>query len=275
MNISQSKKLGLEQTLKDLESENSTLKAELIQAQAIIESLRKENQALTKRLSAYISKPEDLKRTEKPSIESNNDSNSRMCELCKQEIPKQNYDLHQVQCMRKNTKCPYCNMILPVTALEKHLNDMKATFVSLAEDIENGSIESLADKEIHGCGFDIKDEGEVGNSLLHVAVKSGKREMVQFLMNKGVDINVVNNFNESVLHVACGKLKDFSMVQFLISKGADLRILNSMGDSAVDVAKRSGFLDAVLYFQQKGAIRTRPMSARHVARPGTGASKLP
>lgn len=274
MNISQSKKSALQQSLQQLESENSLLKTELLQAQAIIESLKQENQALTKRLSTYTSKPEESKRIEKPSLDTNNDSPSRLCDLCKQEIPKLNFDLHQVQCMRKNTKCQYCNLVLPVTALDKHLNDMKSGFESLAQDIENGNIGSLADKELHGCGFEVKDDGEAGNSLLHVAVKSGKREMVQFLMNKGLDINVVNNFNESVLHVACGKLKDFDMVQFLISKGADVRILNSMGDSAVDVAKRSGFLDAVLYFQQKGAIRARPMSARNIARPGTGASKM-
>ena len=274
MNISQSKKSALQQSLTKLESENSSLKEELLRAQAIIESLQKENQALNKRLSTYTSKPEDSKRIEKPSLEMNNELPGRLCDLCKQEIPKLNFDLHQVQCMRKNTKCQHCNLVLPVTALEKHLNDMKAGFDSLAEDIEKGNIEGMADKELHGCGFEVKDDGEAGNSLLHVAVKSGKREMVQLLLNKGLDINVVNSFNESVLHVACGKLKDFSMVQFLISKGADVRILNSMGDSAVDVAKRSGFLDAVLYFQQKGAVRARPMSARNIARPRTGSSKL-
>jgi predicted Fe-Mo cluster-binding NifX family protein/FtsZ-binding cell division protein ZapB len=274
MNKSHSKKVLLQQTLQQLEEENSSLKSQLVEAQALIDSLRKENQALTKRLSSYTSKPEDLKTQEKSPQEVPNNSLTKTCDLCKQEIPKPNFDLHQVQCMRKNTRCKFCNLIFPVASLENHLNDMKGNFEGLAFDVEEGNIGSLAEKEIHGCHFDLKEENEIGNSLLHVAVKCGRREVVQFLLNKGVDINIVNSFNESVLHVACGKLKDFSMLQFLVSKGADVKILNSMGDSAMDVAKRSGFLDAVLYFQNKVSVRTRPMSARQVGRPGTGINKL-
>ena len=271
MNIPQGKKTVLQQSLFQLEQENSELRQELMEAQALIETLKQENQALTKRLNTYISIPEKKKivKPEEPSKPV-----SKTCSLCSQEIPLSNFDLHQVQCMRKNARCQFCNQILPVSSLDTHIQEKKGSFEDLVLDIEQANIESLADREIHGCKFDVREPGEIGNTLLHVAVRSGKREVVQFFVNKGMSLNEVNNFGESLLHVACGKLRDFSMVQFLASKGVDLRVVNSMGDSAMEVAKRNGFHEAVLYFQQKVVGRGRLMSAGNGRRPGTGLNSL-
>lgn len=163
---------------------------------------------------------------------------------------------------------------MPSNSIESHIQEKRGKFEDLVQDIEQGNLESLADRELHGCKFDVSEVSEIGNSLLHIAVRNGKREIVQYLLNKGVGINVVNNFGESLLHVACGKLKDFSMVQFLVNKGVDLRMVNSMGDSAVDVAKRNGFHEAVLYFQQRGQVKGRLMSAGGPRRPGTGVNNF-
>lgn len=265
MNISHSKKSTLQLTLHQLEQENSELRQELLEAQTIIETLKLENQALTKRLSTYLHKPEKPQKSE-----DNPKQLTKICDICSQEIPSSNFDLHQVQCMRKNARCQYCNLIVPSNSIESHIQEKKGKFEDLVADIEQGNLESLADREIHGCKFEITELSDIGNSLLHIAVRNGKREIVQFFLNKGLSINVVNNFGESLLHVACGKLKDFSMVQFLVNKGVDLRLLNSMGDSAVDVAKRNGFHEAVLYFQQRGQVKGRLMSAGVNRRPGTG-----
>lgn len=268
MNIPHSKKSPLQATLHQLEQENSELRQELLEAQALIETLKLENQALTKRLSTYI-RPE---KPQKP--EDHPKSSTKTCDICSQEIPASNYDLHQVQCMRKNARCQYCNSVVPSNSIESHIQEKRGKFEDLVQDIEQGNLESLADRELHGCKFDVSEVSEIGNSLLHIAVRNGKREIVQYLLNKGVGINVVNNFGESLLHVACGKLKDFSMVQFLVNKGVDLRMVNSMGDSAVDVAKRNGFHEAVLYFQQRGQVKGRLMSAGGPRRPGTGVNNF-
>jgi hypothetical protein len=265
MNISQGKKTLIQQTLFQLEQENSELRQELMEAHAIIETLKQENQALTKRLNTYINKPGKTLKPEEPSKPV-----SKVCDICSQDIPLSNFDLHQIQCMRKNARCQFCNQIFPVNNIDAHIQEKRGKFEDLVLDIEQGNIESLADREIHGCKFDSREPGDIGNTLLHTAVKNGKREVVQFFVNKGLNLNEVNNFGESLLHVACGKLKDFSMVQFLVSKGVDFRVVNSMGDSAMEVAKRNGFHEAVLYFQQKVQMKGRLMSAGVSRRPGTG-----
>ena len=240
---------ALKKQIQDLEHENSDLKVQLMEARAMIESLREENQSLQKRLNSYKPSPVklfSLSPQPEPSF-----SKSSVCDNCNQEVPPENLDLHKVQCLRRFTKCKACNQPFPPSQLETHSLSKIGSFLDIVKDIESFNIESLGDREAHGCRFDAKDNQPGENSLLHAAVRTGKRETVQFLLNKGIDVNIRNSFGESPLHFVCGKSKDLAMVQFLVSKGADFRAVNDMGDSPVDVAKRNGFHECVLYFQQK------------------------
>lgn len=44
---------------------------------------------------------------------------------------------------------------------------------------------------------------ENGLSLLHLASKEGKKEIVKFLLETGEDVEALNNFEETSLHLAC------------------------------------------------------------------------
>lgn len=259
----------LKKQIQELEFENSELKVQLMESRAIIESLQQENKSLCKRLSSYKydGKPNESK-AESAS------SSVRMCDNCNQEVPADNIDLHKVQCYRRIVKCKACNLGIPTNQLENHINTEKGTVEDLIKDIELANIESLGNREAHGCKFDIVLDDPGQNTLIHIATKTGRREVLQFLLNKGINVNSVNSFGETPLHVACGKLKDFAMVQFLVSKGSDLKATNAMGDSAVEVAKRNGFHEAVLYFQQKLMGNARPGSSFQSSRPSTSVNLL-
>ena len=220
-----------------------------------------------KRLNAYKSSaPVASESIQAPII-----SSQQICDNCNQEVPSGTIDLHKAQCMRRITKCKACNLPVVSSQLENHFLSIVGIFADVVKDIETGNIESLGNREAHGCDFHIQDTDPGKNTLLHIAVKTGKREIVQFLLNKGLDINALNNFGETPLHVACGKNKDLHMVQFLVSKGSDFKIFNAMGDTAVEVAKRNGFHEAVLYFQQKFSGAGRPGSSYN-SRPSTVSS---
>jgi regulator of replication initiation timing len=260
----------LKKQIQDLETENSELKVQLMEARAMIESLRQENEGLSKRLKAYNLTKTIAAEPENPiSL-----SPQELCDNCNQEVPSGNISLHKIQCIKRYTKCKACRTIIPSSEVESHYRAQMGTFEDLLKDIESGSIEKLADREAHGHNFNAQDPGPGNNTLVHIAVKAGKRELVQFFLNKGLGINMINAFGETPLHVACGKNKDLAMVQFLVSKGADYKICNSMGDSPVEVAKRNGFHEAILYFQQKANGGTRPGTSGYNVRPGSVGNRL-
>ena len=245
-----SKTSMLQRQVKELESENADLKIHLMEAQALIGSLAQENQALSKRLINY--KGNTIITSNSTFI--TNTCSIAVCENCNQEVPQENIDLHLVQCLRRITRCKVCNE--PLTDLELHLRSQIGNIEDIILDIESGNIQSLDSRFAHGARIDTLDDN--ANNLLHIASKSGKREMVQYFLSKGLDINAINEFGETPLHLVCGKFKDFYMVQFLINKGSDFRLTNSLGDSCMEVAKRNGFHEAVIYFQQKGLKSPRP-----------------
>jgi ankyrin repeat protein len=240
-----SKSSNLHRQVQNLESENADLKAQLMEAKAIIDSLKQENQALSKRIRTY--KGNTIISSDSTFV--TNKGSSSICDNCNQEVPERNLDLHFVQCLKRITRCISCNEPISAVELDNHIAAQKGSIEDMIIDIESGNIGRLDSRVAHGAELSIVDTN--GNTLLHIAVKSGKREMVQYFLSKGLDINASNNFGETPLHLVCGRHKDFCMVQFLTTKGSDCMKPNSLGDSPMELAKRNGFLEAVIHFQKK------------------------
>ncbi len=73
------------------------------------------------------------------------------------------------------------------------------------------------------AGADLKKLGNMFNSPLCFAVKSGKTEAVQFLLDKGLDINERNGPLGKTALVGASNFPKMDMLTFLLLKGADPR----------------------------------------------------
>lgn len=273
-----SKLSNLHKYIKELEDENSELKTQLMEAQAVIASLHQENHALSKRLNSY--KGNAIFDSDCTFI--TNQGFSIQCENCYQDVQRENLDSHLVLCLNMITHCSACNepvLIMKPSGsydqvikddtnalilsdmnfayIESHMVNEKGNIDDMIGDIEKNNIQKLDLRLAHGANIEEKTCDSNKNTLLHIAAKLGKREMIQYILSKGLDVNIRNGYGETALHVACGKNKDLSMIKFLVSKGADIEICNSIGDTCVEVAQRNSFHDAILYFQGRSVGKTR------------------
>ena len=66
-------------------------------------------------------------------------------------------------------------------------------------------------------GKDLSDFRGLGNDMLLAAIRFDRKEVVQWLLNKGVDVNAVR-YHRAVERAVCSG--NISMVQFLIERGA-------------------------------------------------------
>ena len=79
--------------------------------------------------------------------------------------------------------------------------------------------------------IDIK-EPVMEESLLHVAARYNQYEMVQKLLDKGLDVNAKNKLGSNPLHLACFT-GSIAMVNDLLEKGSDYSVVNSRGKTPI------------------------------------------
>ena len=229
-----------------LEIENSNLKTQILEARALIKALKQENQGLAKRLSMY--KGDSILAFDSTFITSQ--FMQTVCENCDKEVAFTDIELHMAQCLKNFCRCKVCNCVFGVDEIGLHIEEQIGNVLDLVKDIESGDIASLDMRMAHGAKINSVTNDAKCNSLIHIAVNSGKLEVIEYLLKHGLDINTPNAFGERPLHLACNKQKNICSVKYLVSKGAQVHIKNSLGDSCVDLAQRTGFHEAVLFFQQ-------------------------
>ncbi len=94
------------------------------------------------------------------------------------------------------------------------------------EDSENDFVmKSLLEK-----GIDIYDS--YGRNALINSVFCNNREIFQWVMNHGTDVNFQDNVGYSALHAAA-QVNNFEMTKLLIDKGADVNIIDKHGNSPI------------------------------------------
>ena len=95
-------------------------------------------------------------------------------------------------------------------------------FSSLAKDLE-----------------DINIQNKYGWTLLHIAIRRDRREMVNFLLDNGADINKVDGVGWTPLMEAI--MDDMpTLVSILVNRGADKSIANARGVTAPMLAQKFG-----------------------------------
>ncbi|GHM58644.1 MAG: hypothetical protein sL5_07220 [Candidatus Mesenet longicola] len=74
-----------------------------------------------------------------------------------------------------------------------------------------------------------------GKTLLHYAAEKGSREIIEFLIDERVDVNIKDKDGNTALHVAAKK-GHVDTVKLLLRKDAHFNISNKIGDTPIDIA---------------------------------------
>ncbi|CAI6340834.1 unnamed protein product [Periconia digitata] len=86
--------------------------------------------------------------------------------------------------------------------------------------IRNGDILSLR-QLLTSRTAKLSDVTKHGDSLLHLAVQEEQENVVSFLLDQGIDINVMNDTGETPLHTCIEMGRNENCAKLLLSKGAD------------------------------------------------------
>eukprot|EP00903_Cladosiphon_okamuranus_P015481 g14292.t1 len=89
-------------------------------------------------------------------------------------------------------------------------------------------------EETLNTGFDINAEDHMGNTLLLVAVQQLQMPVVEFLVQRGANVNHSNATGNTALHFAMSYDTSGKMGEYLINNGADDTIENKQGLSPYD-----------------------------------------
>lgn len=177
-------------------------------------------------------------------------------------------------CIRHITHCSFCNQTIKKQDLETHIINAKGTIYDLVEEVKRGDFDKITDREAHGADLKELMDDESGNNLLHISVRTGNKEIVHYLLARGLDINQPNRYGETPLHFICGRTRDLDMVKLLVSKGADYKITNNLGESAIckiysAQAQRNGDHEAALFFTNRNRPQLSVSISDGISRPET------
>lgn len=97
---------------------------------------------------------------------------------------------------------------------------------------------------IKSYGYDSRYRQPDGSTLLHLAAKKNKPELVDFVLSlKGIKINTKDNNGYTALHKAAMTAKDLKTLKLLVKKRARKRIKTELGETAYDLAMENELLE--------------------------------
>ena len=72
------------------------------------------------------------------------------------------------------------------------------------------------------------------NSNLHIAVKNNSIELVKYFLDKNYNLNDINKYGQTALHIACEQGNE-KIIDLLLEKGADINIKDNKGRKPYDL----------------------------------------
>ena len=127
-------------------------------------------------------------------------------------------------------------------------NDITA----LMDACESGTFEMVKYLVERGADIDAVDDDELGMNALMIACRDGSFKMVKYLVDNGADIEILNNEGWNAVMFACEK-GNFEMVKYLLEKGADIHTVNVKEENALMYACKYGTFKIAKYLVEKGA----------------------
>ena len=105
-------------------------------------------------------------------------------------------------------------------------------------------------------GADVNVANVSGNTPLHIATEMGNEPLVNFLLDHGADAKAKNNIGDTLLHSA-GRTRNriikLTLVKRLLSKGVNIDHLNDRNESAILISARNGNQGLVQSLIEAGA----------------------
>jgi len=106
-----------------------------------------------------------------------------------------------------------------------------------------------------GLNINMRLDGHL-NTLLHMAIKQGDVERLEYLLARGANVNLSDHKGESCLHMCLGRPVEYHplcIASALIAKGADINAQNDRGVTVLHRACLFGALEYVELFLQNRA----------------------
>lgn len=101
--------------------------------------------------------------------------------------------------------------------------------------------------------LDPKSKGESGENVLFNLVRKQKQEaIINYFLEKGLDVNAVDNIGTSAFMIA-SSTKNMELVKSLISSVKDINQVNKNGESALFFAVQSSSPEMIQYLLDQGA----------------------
>ncbi|MGV0755665.1 ankyrin repeat domain-containing protein [Empedobacter brevis] len=96
-------------------------------------------------------------------------------------------------------------------------------------------------------------KGENGETVLHNIInKKDQKEIINYFIEKGVDVNTVDKDGNNVLMIAAGSA-NLDAVKQIAAKTKDINTVNAKGETALFTAVQKGSPEVVSYLIEKGA----------------------
>jgi len=102
-------------------------------------------------------------------------------------------------------------------------------------------------------GLKITDVDDDGLSALDIAIKFKREDVVEFCLEKGIDINTTSRKSGLTPILLASCFNNTSMVELLLKHGADINATDSNGMSAKDYAKKLGQTRMCAFLEEHGA----------------------